>query len=307
MKKRGQQVGATHGKDGTPYKRKGPKPGQARKLFLTVQPGLVRRMHKDHLAGLCLAHLQQKYGYTDANIKRAFERLGLRVIIDPKAGHFPCTLRRLSKAELVALAKRQTRVCTPPQIKTEWREWTMEKRAWFIALMRTHLGPRFACPTGPFSANVEFFDYTTPNVQAFLQRRNVGKSSNVAGCKIKVCAQGLIWGDELWFWTRNRGYVQAVRWTAEQSRRILSRTIWESVNGTLPSDGIIRHADGNVNNLDPANLMLMTRNDLARENQAAFYTRRSRETTGQLLKLQHQTTKGTNDDLTQYILGTGLC
>lgn len=289
----------------TEPKKPGPKPGTPRKKPLSEQPELVRQMHVEHLAGTNLFQLGLKFGYVDGNIKKAFLRLGLEVRIVPKAGCFLSTLRRLPEEELIALAERQTRVCTPKEIKTEWREWTMAKRAWFIGLLRKRL-PQFSAPDTPYSKNVEYFDYTMPNVEAFLKAKNEGRTSHVAGCKIKVGSQGVIWNGDLWFWTPKAGYVQGVSWTPEHGRPLLSHAIYESVHGPMPADGVIRFADGNPNNFDPDNLVLASRNDLCRENQATSLERKSRDKMKAILQFKNSTQKGTTDDLTQSILGRSV-
>lgn len=291
---------------GDPPKKKGPKPGTPRKRFLTQQPELVRRMHEEHLKGKNLSKLEDKYGYVDGNIKKAFERLGLEVRIVPKAGCFVKTLRRLTDDELTALARRQKRVCTPKEIKWFWRGWPMAKRAWFIGQIRAHLKSPHERPESPFSANVEPFDYTTPNARELMKTKNEGKSSHVAGSKIKVCSQGVIWNGELWFWVAKTGYVEGTPWTPERGRKMLNHAIWESRHGPMPADGVIRHADGNPNNFDPDNLVLATKNDVCRLNQAASLERKSREKMKAMLELKHSTQKGTTDDLTQCIFEPSL-
>jgi HNH endonuclease len=308
MKTRGSPPGATHARDGRPYKKRGPAKGMTKKAYLRDREDLVFRMHCDHLCGMNLSQLERQYGYVDSNIKKAFERLGLKVKLDPTGGQFPRTLRRLKKAELVALAKRQTRLCSPNEIRWEWRQWSMKKRAWFVGVMRDNLRSDRDRPTTPFSSNVEPFDYSTPNARELLKAKNSSESSYVPGNKIKLCSQGVIWNNQLWFWNPKAGYMRGDPWTEANGRPILSHVIYESIHGPMPADGVIRFADGNVNNLDPGNLVLATRNDLARENQAAYHNQRSREKTAALLNLQKSTQgKGTTDDLTQCILGKRVC
>ena len=60
---------------------------------------------------------------------------------------------------------------------------------------------------------------------------------------------------------------------------------------------MLRFADGNTNNFDPANLVLATRNDVARENHAKGNTNKQRAITAILLgRVQNPKT---NDHLQQ--------
>ncbi len=281
-------------------KKRGPAKGSRRKPYIKDVPGLLGRMHRDHLGGMKLVDLGRKYGYRDGNIAAAFRRARLKVIVDPRAGCFQRTLKRKTKWEIRRLAKTMTRVIVHPEIKTEWREWSWEKRRWWIDLVRSHLGPEHSRPAGPFSANVEPFDYTTKNARRVIAASNEGKSSWVAGCKIKVGSQGVIWDGRLWFWSAKAGYVEGVSWTPEHGRPMLHQVIWERAHGTpVPLGHVVRHIDGNPNNLAPANLVLASRNAVARENQAEALQRKSRLKTqallglsqagdAQIFKLKHQ-------------------
>ncbi|WP_395753352.1 HNH endonuclease [Prosthecobacter sp.] len=284
-------------------KKRGPAKGTPRKRFLRDNEALVFEMHCDHVCGMNLRALQKKYGYMDGNIKKAFVHFGLKVKVDVKSGQFKRTMRRFRRDELVAMALAQKRICKPKVLRQEWREWPMKKRAWFIGLMRKNL-PHLSYPQRPFSANVEPFDYASPSARELLRRMNDGR--HIPGNKLKIESQGVIWQGQLWFWTPRTGYQEGVKWTPTQPRRLLHRAIWESVNGPLPEDGVVRHADGNPNNFDPDNLVLATKNDVARENQAAHMIRKSREKTRALLNFQQSTEKGTNDDLTERIFKPGV-
>jgi hypothetical protein len=265
-----------------------PRLGRKLKPQLSGQPELVQKIHAEHQAGETFQSLQERYGYHGTLIRMAFQKLGLPVrapLYKPNSGCFPKTMRRLSKAELIALAAAQKRVKVPAVIKTEWREWTMKKRQWFIRQIRAHLDPRHSRPPGPYSANVEPYVYGDANIEAWCLRKNDGKSSHTAGCKIKVSSQGLLWRDRVFFWVKDTGYVEGVRWTHDCPRPAAHRLIYEEAHGPLPPDCVVRHRDGNPNNLDPANLYAATRNEVARENQSNALTARSRARTAALLKL----------------------
>lgn len=274
-------------------KRKGPKKGQPHRPPMSSVPGLLDRMQRDHLAGLNWRELERKYGYLHGNIRDVFLRNRMTIVKRGNTGCFQITLKRLSEAELLALLRRQTRVCTPPEIKTEWREWPMAKRRWWIETLRARLCGPDDRPTTPFSANVEPFDYTTANARELIAAKN-GGSSWLHGCKIKVGTYGVIWNAELWYWTPKTGYVQGVPWTKEHGRKMLNRAVWEHTHGVPVAPGcVVRHADGNRNNFAPANLVLATQNDVARENQAKHWLSKSREKTAALLNIS--TKKGTHE------------
>lgn len=246
--------------------------------------GLAEQMHADHVAGMRLFELQQKYGKTKTSIRQAFEARGMK-LIPWSDGRFVRTLKLKTKKELITLAGEMTRVVVHPAIKTEWREWSMEKRKWWIALVRERLGPLHSRPSGEFSSNVVPFEYGDAILEDWLREKNGGKSSHTAGCKVKVCSQGVMWGGALWFWSRKAGYQEGIPWHIAKARRLLHVAIYESVHGPTPPHSVIRYNDGNWNNLDPGNLRCETRNNLARENQAKSLTAKSRAKTAALLKL----------------------
>jgi hypothetical protein len=122
---------------------------------------------------------------------------------------------------------------------------------------------------------------------------NAGRQSKQWLVHIKISSEGVIYGGRLWFWSRKIGY-QRSDFVKGQGRPALHHVIWETAHGRpVPPHSVIRFADGNPNNLDPANLRLATRNDLARENQAAHATRSSREALATLLNLNQHSSHDT--------------
>lgn len=189
----------------------------------------------------------------------------------------------------------------PAELKLEWRTWSLERRGWFITKLRAKLARLGDRRDLPFSSNVELFDYASPRAHEIAQRVNAGTDSRSARVKIDICSQGVIWRDRLWFWSHKVGY-QSGPWTPENGRPVLHKAIWEETHGRkVPRHHVIRFIDGNPNNLAPENLHLATRNDIARENQAAALLRKSRERTAILLN-RHQT--GNRHDLSDSLLAS---
>lgn len=269
-------------------RRKGPKPGTPRKKFLRHDPDLVRRMHRDHLAGLNLFQLSKKYGYGDGNIKAVFEHYKLEVRIQKGAGQYQRTLRRRSEAEILALVAQTRRVMIPAALRTEWREWSLEKRWWLIQQLIAQHGLPFDLPSGPYSANVQPFHYGTPEAHEVAAKINAGKSSKQWLCHLKIMSRGVIHGGYLWSYVPEYGYVSG-GYTPGSGRKVLHRELYQAHHGPIPRDCVVRFIDGNPNNLDPANLTLATRNDVARENQSAHLTAVSRRKLQALMK--HGTVK----------------
>lgn len=261
--------------------------------YIREVPGLLQRMHEDHVKGMIFEDLQRKYGYEAGNIRNALTKAGLRSIDRGNRGAFQKSLARKTDDELRLLAQQQKYIKIPDQIRWEWREWPLEKRGWFVGLMRAHINSPMDRPNLPFSDNVIPFDYHTTEAYEILKRKNDGKTSHVRGCKIKLTSQGVIWDDELWFWSGKAGYVMGVPWTKALGRPLLHHVIWERAHGPIPADCVLRNIDRNPNNLWLSNYRLETRNEVARENQAKALTRLSRARLNVLLK---QTQPGKEQD-----------
>ncbi len=255
--------------------------------------GLVRQMHAEYQAGASVRSLGRKFGRSPAAIRNLFQLRGLPLraykSVPRQPNGAPVKMRLLSRLELRALAARLTRLVLPDEVRREWRRWDLAKRAWFVALVRARLNRPEDCPRRPYSANVEPFAYGSPKAHALVARLNRGLTSRNAAAQLKLVSQGVIYQGRLYFWASDRngrgaGAYYAGPWQPGRGRPALHRLIWEETHGRpIPPGGVVRHADGNPNNLDPTNLVLSTRDDLARENQARALLLRSRELTSLLL------------------------
>jgi transposase-like protein len=247
----------------------------------------VRAMYADYRDGkMMFVEVARKHGVGNpASVRQAFKARGWKLYARRNRGQFRKE-RRHTDEEVLEIIGGMKDLVVPPALKNEWRDWDIGKRGWFIAQARARLRSPHDRPDLPFSTNVIPFDYTTPEARAIVEARTAGKPSRDWDIEIKIKSQGVIWDGRLWFWSRKAGYTEGVRWTPERGRPLLHHVIWERTHGrSVPADGVIRFADGNPNNLSPENLILMDRNDVARENQAAALRERSRKRTEALLSL----------------------
>jgi hypothetical protein len=271
----------------------------------------IAAMHALHLAGHTLAAIGRKFARSGKQVGHLFRNRGLSV---RHVGRPPSNGRRddgtfetytpASEEVIEAAIQAATRICIPEHLRLDWRKWDMARRGDFIARIRARLASDRDRPELSFSANVEPFDYTSPRAQQIardlaLETRRI--DNRICPCKIKLSSQGVIWRDGLWFWVANTGYV-AGSWEPGKGRPALHRLIWEDHHDTKLQPGdVIRHADGNPNNLDPANLVLASRADLARENQQTRRNRESREKLSALLN-RHQKKDPANHELLGQLL-----
>lgn len=245
-------------------------------------------MHREHLAGMTLHRLEQRHGYRSGNIKAAFERLKLPVHLCPNRGYFRRSLHRCSTEELLILARSTKRIMVPHALRTEWREWDLAKRWWFIQEQVKVHGWPYELPQGPHSANVRPFDYGSAEAHEVAARINAGLNSRQWLCHLKINSRGVIYDGHLWCYVPDNGYVRGM-FKKGEGRKVLHREIYKAHHGPIPPGCVVRWRDGNQNNLDPANLYLATRNDVARENQAAHLTALSRRKLQAIL--EHGTVK----------------
>jgi hypothetical protein len=252
----------------------------------------ILRMHADYCTPMSLAAVGRKYGRNRRSVHELFIKRGLTVRppamkIPPKyANGQIIPAKPITEKELAALIARETKLRVPVELKLEWRKWSWERRGKFITRLRARLNSPNDRPLTPFSDNVEPFDYASSKAQAICLEMNRNTDSRTARIKLDVCSQGVIYEGKLWFWCRSKriGY-QMGPWTPGEGRPCLHRVLWEKANGRkLRADEVVRFIDGNWNNLVPENLTIATRNDLARENQAAGLTRKSREVVDVLLR-----------------------
>lgn len=267
--------------------------------------GLIVQMHADYMRPMTLHDVGRKYSRSASAVRELFVKRGLHVrpfkSIARQANGSPERYVPFTDEQIDALIAGETVLHVPAALKFEWRRWSLERRGEFIARLRARLARPTDRPTTPFSANVKPFDYASPYAHAIVARMNAGTDSRTARVKLDICSQGVIWDDRLWFWSHKVGY-QCGPWKKEHGRPSLHKTIWQETHGRkVPPAHVVRFIDGNPNNLAPENLRLATRNDLARENQAAALQRKSRERTALLLN-RSQTKK--RHGLTDTLLAT---
>ncbi len=255
---------------------------------------LVAKMHADYQRPMSLAALGKKYGRDRRCIGELFVRRGLA--IRPVAYE----IKRLgngqiqpadplTQREISALISSAKKIRIPEALRREWREWPMERRRDFIARIRARSKLDNEQPTTPFSAGIEPFAYGSPRAHAIADRMNAGCDSRHAAVMIRLCSQGVIYKNRLFFWSKSSGPAYFIGpWSPRTGRPPLHHIIWEEHNGPVPAGHAVRHADGNRNNFHPANLVLATRNDVCRENQAKSLLRKSRAATALLLNRTQQ-------------------
>lgn len=262
-----------------------------------VLDDLVRQMYADYQSPMTLGAVAREYGRTHSCVRELFQRRGLAVrpfkAIARQPNGSPMPLVPLTAAQIDKLVSDATRLCVPPALKFEWRRWSLARRGEFIARIRERLNLPTDRPQGPFSANVEPFDYATPRAHAVAREMNADRTSRTSAVMIHAKSQGVIYKGKLYFWAGDRvgwrsGAYYIGPWRPGTGRPALHHIIWREVHGPIPAGHVVRQTDGNANNLSPANLYLATRNDVARENQAAALAKKSREVTAILLN-RHQT------------------
>jgi len=257
---------------------------------MTLARSLVDQMYADYCLPMSLAAVARKYDRNQQSLREVFVKRGLairpatnmsgnRLPNGQMAPAVPMTAKQIQG--VIAKAKK---VSIPAALHHEFRKWPLERRAWFLRRLRAKLKLKTDRPETPFSSNVEAFDYGSERAHAIQDHVNGQSSSRVAPQKMKTSSQGVIWNGELWFWTVKEGYRSGYYYHG-RPRKQLHHAIWESFHGrSMPPRHCLRFADGNWNNLGPKNLVLMTKNDVARENQAAHLVKKSREVTELLLK-----------------------
>ena len=249
---------------------------------------LVREMHGKYIAGQSLNAVARAHGYRGRSggtaVRHLFVSRGLPVrnriknaLRDPVTGRL-LPIHRHSAEEVDAMIAAATRVAVPKALCQEWRLWSTERRGDFIRRIRARLQSPADRPATPFSSNVEPWEYWSENVRAIVKRLNAGRSSRNKVTALKPCSQGVIWRGTIFFWTSNLpesegGFYQTAGPEGrvnQRSRRLLHHLIWEEAHGRkVPAGHVLRFRDGNYNNLTAENMVLVTRNAVARENQGA--------------------------------------
>lgn len=275
---------------------------------MTLPIERVALMYADYTSGMSLAAVGRKYDRSSTAVRQLFQSRGLPIRPyrefrkrDEKGrmvGKKP-----LTKKQIDALVAKAKSVNVPKELHAEWRHWSIRKRGAFLNRIRARLKPRNQRPELPFSDNVEPFDYGTAKAWKIAREINAGRSSQNFIVSIKPPSQGVIWKGSLWFWTANTGYVKGPH-RPDKSVQLLHRVIWQEATGQQLGKGdIVRFKDRNPNNLDPANLVHLTRSQLARENQAKGLNRKGRERMNILLKRQQQNERNqTNETVLNQII-----
>jgi hypothetical protein len=257
----------------------------------------IQAMHAAWLAGEPLQSIERRHGRPLKSLRFMFAARGLDV--KPAAG--PTKTRRAdgtfspdpepSDADIAAAIASVPKFMIPGPLVIAWKHWDLAKRGAVIASLRARFADPRDQPQTPFSANVTPFDYATQAAQDIARAANAGKPAQQWPIHLKISSQGVIWNGRLFFWSRKTHcYQEGIRWTPENGRPVLSRAIWQASFGVaVPAGSVVRHKDGNPNNLAPANLYVCTRDELARANQAAALTRKARALTNAILA-KHQTT-----------------
>lgn len=250
--------------------------------------GIARKAHVDYMAGLTMNATARKHGTDKGTLRIAFRRLGLFMRpfkqIARQANGSPVRYVPKTDTEIRTIIEGMTMIKIPDEIRFEWRSWSMERRRWFISILREKLKSQDERPQTPFSSNLEPFEYGSPKAVEIARQMNRGRDSRTKAVVIRLSSQGVIYKGRLFFWSRSCGPAYFVGpWREETGRPPLHHIIWEETNGPIPEGHVVRHADGNRNNLDPDNLVLATRNDVARENQATHLIKKSRRITALLL------------------------
>jgi hypothetical protein len=268
-------------------------------VSLRLPDSVVAAMHAEYEAGASLSEVARRHGRVAGTVRGLFELRGLEIrpsnVSERQFGRNGCFLPYPphTRAEIRKIILEATQICIPKELKVEWRSWDLKKRAWFIRELRKRLPCRANRPEGPFSANVEPFDYGSARAWEIIDRLNHGLPSWKWKVKMNLTSQGVIYKDRLWFWGHKFGYVSGP-WSKDGGRPALHHVLWEEHTGAaVPTGHVIRFVDGNQNNLTVKNMRLETRNDLVRQTQAKSLTKKSRELTQLLID---QTRKGTRHE-----------
>lgn len=226
----------------------------------------IAAMWADYNSGMSLTAAERKYGKTRGAIRDLFERRGLKVRpvkTVPKLG-FGVKIPPATEQELESMISGLKRLGVPPALKREWRKWSLEKRHAFVLRLRVKFPSNR--PTGPYSANVEPFEYGVPRVHAIAAKLNRGRNSRNKVIALKPCSEGVIWNGQIFFWDKNDTYVRGLGWRPETGRPLLKHLIWEATHGPVPDKTTVIQIDGNKNNFAPENLALRSMADCARMN-----------------------------------------
>lgn len=269
--------------------------GRKRRGGKRVPDERVAEMYAAYSAGESLAEVARRFERSPVAIREVFRSRGFALRNPPPNlntrrgdGSFQPFVPK-TPAEIEAIVASMTRLWMPPEIRNDWRHWSLAQRGDFLDRVRAKLAGARWRPTTPFSSNVEPFDYATQKAHDIIKALHSAKSSPSIKAQLRLASQGVIYRGELWFWNHQVGYVTGA-WTPKCNRLLLHRAIWEEHHGRkLSSNELIRFADGNRNNFDPSNLTRIDRVDAHAEGQAKRWQKQSREKLTALLN-RHQKT-----------------
>jgi len=251
---------------------------------LIIKPERIAAMWADYTSGMSLTAVGEKYGRNRGSLREVFAKRGLKVrpTTKPKLG-FGVLIPEPSLAEMKAMIARLPRLSVPSELKIHWRKWSLQRRRWFIAMLREKFPSNR--PTGPFSKNVTPFEYGTQLVHEIAKKMNAGRTSQTKLISLKPTSVGVIYRDHPYFWDRLDSYVRGTGWRPGVGRPLLKHIIWEETNGRpVPPATMVIQKDGNKNNFDPSNLALLSMAENAIRNKTAGKIRKGTVAASALLK-----------------------
>lgn len=260
---------------------------------------LISAMHAEYLAGATFAELERKHKRSKSTVRDLFVSRGLYV--RPPA---PNAWRKhradgswerkdpATDEEITAAIKAATKLVIPESLKLDWRHWDLARRGEFIRRLKAHLNHPRSTPSGPYSSNVQPFDYTSPAAWAMLTAANSGRGSRSWALKMDIGSEGVIYEGRLWFWNQKmNGYMSRNHPDGGTYWLALHRHIYTTKVGPIPTDMTVRFRDRNQNNFLPSNLYLCPKQEVCRENQHRALNRKSAERAAAILNLHNQPRK----------------
>jgi hypothetical protein len=259
--------------------------------------GLLDVIHADYLKGVSLAKLGRHHRIKAAALPETFIRRGFK--LRPPAGDDGQGSQ--TDRQIASLAKVARRFRVPRKVLKLWKRWSLAQRAVFIAELRKRFWKGEERPVGPYSEGMTPFDYGTPLAHLLIANVNAGGDQWHKAGKLDIRSQGVIWRNELWFWTN--GFYRRSAFVDREAEPGLHQVIWKEANGCeIPKEHVVSFSDGNRNNFAPSNLVLMSREEILSITRADFIVKTSRAKTDILLRRsQGARTKRNAPDLLQAV------
>ncbi len=143
-----------------------------------------------------------------------------------------------------------TRLMIPHALAREWRQWTMDRRAFFLQQVRQKFpSDRPATPVVDQRRGILSIT-RRPRAWEIVERDNIGLNSQLCPDKLKLSSEGVIYNDKLWYWCGAKcgGYF-AGPYKPGVGRPSLHHVIWEETHGRkVPAACTVIFLDGNPNN-----------------------------------------------------------